>query len=62
MEWKDNGITHAKIVSLSGGSCKVRTTVPVKLQNSTVKSVADANGFVIKFDTQKGKAYVLTGL
>jgi len=60
--WKDNRIVHAQITALSGGACTIRTPVAVKVEGVIANSVADANGYTIRFTTEKGKKYRLTAL
>jgi len=55
--WKENRLSGAVITSVTGGICKVRTSVPVTALGMNVRSVADANGYVTSFSTVKGKAY-----
>ncbi len=62
MSWKNHLLTEATIKSLSGGICKIRTGVPVKIENVIAKSVADANGYVITVNTQKDKSYHISVL
>ncbi|MEO8406350.1 MAG: glycoside hydrolase family 95-like protein, partial [Chitinophagaceae bacterium] len=62
ISWKNKKIMTASIKSLAGGICKIRTTVPVQVKGITGKSVADANGYTITFNTVKGKEYLVTAL
>ncbi len=62
INWKNKTITSAQLISLSGGMCKIRTTVPVKVQGVNVKTVADAHGYTMNLNTEKGKKYLLTVL
>ena len=60
INWKDHQLTDANITSGSGGICKVRTSIPVKVAGLNVKSVADANGYLISFKTTKGATYKIS--
>ena len=60
IEWKDHKLVKATIKALSGGRCKVRTNIAVREKNTKANSVADANGYVTEFNTEKGKEYVLS--
>ena len=60
IEWKDNALVQAQINSLSGGTCTIRTAVPVSVEGQTVQSVADANGYTTRFSSVKGKKYKVT--
>ena len=62
IDWKANRLAHAQIISLSGGRCKVRAAVPIELKGTKIKSVTDAHGYIIEFETQKGKTYSVTRL
>ena len=57
INWKNHRLTGAVISSGSGGICKIRTAMPVAVTGVLAKSVADANGYVISFNSVKGKAY-----
>jgi len=62
VDWKNNSIVHAQIIAASGGTCKIRTAVPVKIEGVKAKSVADAHGYTTTFNTGKGKKYALSVL
>ena len=62
IDWKNNRITHAQIISLSGGVCKIRTSVPVKIEGINAKAVADAHGYILTVKTTAGKKYLLSAL
>ncbi|MEJ7586759.1 MAG: glycoside hydrolase family 95-like protein [Ferruginibacter sp.] len=59
INWKDLRLSGAVIRSGSGGICKVRTALPVRVTGSIAKSVKDAIGYVTSFNTVKGKSYWL---
>ena len=62
MDWANNRLAHAQIIAGSGGICKIRTTVPVRLQGVNTKPVKDNNGYTIRFLAGKGKKYTLVAL
>jgi alpha-L-fucosidase 2 len=62
IDWKDHQLVKAIITSLAGGVCKIRTPVPVKIEGVIAKSVPHNNGYVITFNTQKGKMYLISTL
>lgn len=62
IRWKNHQFAGAEIISLSGGICKIRTAVPVKIAESAVKSVVSGNGYVTSINTQKGKVYKISAL
>lgn len=57
INWKNHLLTRAIISSGAGGICNIRTAIQVSVEGITTKSVADANGFIISFNTVKGKTY-----
>ena len=59
IEWKNNEIANAKIISLLGNDCVVRTNEPVVLKGTNIKSKESTYGFVLSFKTEKGKVYEL---
>ena len=59
IEWNNNIISNAKIISLLGNQCMVRTNDPVMLKGTNIKAVESTYGFVISFKTEKGKTYEL---
>jgi alpha-L-fucosidase 2 len=62
IDWKNNRLVQAQIVSLAGGICRIRTAVPVKLAGLNAKAVADAHGYTVTVYTEKGKKYTLSPL
>lgn len=59
IEWSNNIIKNAKIISLLGNECVVRTNDPVMLKGTNIKAEESTYGFVISFKTEKGKTYEL---
>jgi alpha-L-fucosidase 2 len=57
--WKSNEIANAKIISLLGNNCVIRTNEPVVLKGTNIKSKESTYGFVLSFTTEKGKVYEL---
>ncbi|HRH50689.1 MAG TPA: glycoside hydrolase family 95 protein [Panacibacter sp.] len=62
IRWKNHQLTNATITALSGGICKIRTAVPVKIAGTGNVSVASGNGNTLSFKTQKGKVYQVLAL
>ncbi|MES1221115.1 MAG: glycoside hydrolase family 95 protein [Bacteroidota bacterium] len=60
--WKNNVITNATVKSLAGSVCKLRTSIPVKVEGITAKPVADKNGYTVTFNTEKGKTYSVSAI
>jgi len=59
IDWKNRVLTQAEIKSLSGGICKIRTSVPVTVEGVNAKSVADKRGYIVMFNTKKGENYII---
>lgn len=57
IDWKENKFNNAKIISLLGNNCVVRTNEPVLLKGTNIKSEKSAHGYVLSFKTIKGKLY-----
>lgn len=57
--WKDHKLSNATITSYSGGECKVRCNVPVKIKDIKAKAEKTANGYLISFTTEKEKTYTV---
>ncbi|MEO5636346.1 MAG: glycoside hydrolase family 95-like protein, partial [Chitinophagaceae bacterium] len=62
ISWKNNLLTSAQIIAVTGGPCKIRTAVAVEIASVNAKSVGDANGYTLTFNTEKGKKYLLSVL
>ncbi len=60
--WKNHALTNAVINSLAGGVCVLRTPAPVTITGVIAKSVADANGYALSFNSVKGKKYMVVPL
>lgn len=55
--WKNHRLTGAVVSAGDGGICNIRTAIQVTVTGVAAKSVADANGYIISFNTLKGKTY-----
>jgi alpha-L-fucosidase 2 len=62
INWKDRHLNSAVITSVVGGTCRVRTTVPVAVKGLVIKSKKDEYGYVLSFKTSKGQRYMLQAL
>ena len=62
IDWQNHKLTKASVKSLAGGTCKVRTTEPVKVTGAKAASQKSAGGYLTSFDTQKGKVYQISAL
>jgi len=59
INWSDSGLSNAEIISLNGNICRIRTSVPVRVEGMTVKPVKTSSGYLTEFKTVKGKKYKL---
>nr|WP_295923054.1 glycoside hydrolase N-terminal domain-containing protein [uncultured Dyadobacter sp.] len=59
IEWETNRPVLVTIESLNGEKCLVRSPVELTLDGTQLSSKPDGKGFMIAFDTQKGKTYRL---
>jgi alpha-L-fucosidase 2 len=57
--WKNNKIASAEIISLLGNECTIRTSEPVVLKGTNIKSKKSTYGFILSFKTEKEKVYEL---
>jgi len=57
IEWKRGTLETARILSRNGGLCVIRTTVPVEVDGVRSRSQRSTIGYVLSFDTVKGKSY-----
>ncbi len=90
LEWKNGKLVNGKIVSGSGGNCRIRTLQPVKIMaiksqlakgensnplntvygkppyehvsNAKLSPVDQTAGYIIEFNTEKGKTYTIQPL
>ncbi len=62
MNWKNHQLKNAVIISNAGGVCKIRANNPVFIKELNVKSIKEKNGYVLSFNSEKGKAYHLLTL
>jgi alpha-L-fucosidase 2 len=62
IDWRNNRLVKASIKAVAGGPCVIRTAVPVKIAGVKAVAVADANGYSIRFASEKGSTYLLSAL
>jgi alpha-L-fucosidase 2 len=60
LQWKQKHLTNAVIYARTGGRCVLRTGTPVKIAGLAARSIPGSHGFVLSFNSIKGKAYVVT--
>ena len=59
IRWKLHRLQSAELYSVSGNPCVVRTSVPVMLVGTPLKSRKATFGYLLSFPTVKGKHYLL---
>ncbi|CAG5002575.1 hypothetical protein DYBT9275_02921 [Dyadobacter sp. CECT 9275] len=59
IQWASNLPTVVNVKSLTGETCVLRTPVNLSVKEAKFTSKPDSNGFMITFETQKGKIYTL---
>jgi alpha-L-fucosidase 2 len=62
ISWNNHLLKKAVIKSLAGGVCKLRTGMPVSINDISSKSVKAGYGYVLSFLSVRGKTYVVTAL
>jgi alpha-L-fucosidase 2 len=62
INWKEHQLTTAVITSVAGGICKIRTNKPVIIRELGINSKNDRDGYLLSFNSQKGKTYHLITL
>jgi alpha-L-fucosidase 2 len=62
IEWKSHQLTTARVTSLNGGKCVLRTAQPIVVKGISAKSMKTAHGYLTSFMTTKGKIYQLTAI
>lgn len=55
--WKDHVLVTAKVRSILGNPCVLRTSVPIVVMGVDAVSVRDGLYFVTRFETRKGEVY-----
>lgn len=61
--WKNHQLMHADIISLLGNKCTLRSPFPFMVKGDVrQKSMKDEAGYVLEFETVKGKKYSVVGL
>jgi alpha-L-fucosidase 2 len=63
LNWKNNRLTKAKIISMNGTPCKLMVKNKVKIYNKGKElRLTNSSGNAIEFATQKGEIYKVIGL
>ena len=62
INWADGILADATVLSRIGGVCSIRTSVPVKVVGTNIKSTPSSIGNVLSFVSEKGKSYKIKTL
>ncbi|MET0466913.1 MAG: glycoside hydrolase family 95 protein [Chitinophagaceae bacterium] len=62
LDWKEGKLTGAKILSLAGGKCVVRSRFRFVIAGMKIDAKVEHDGFVIEFDAKKGKQYTVVAV
>lgn len=62
IKWNKGALTEAAVASRNGGTCTVRTNVPVQVKGLNIQSQQSSIGYVISFNTTTGKRYTITAI
>lgn len=57
IRWKQGALDSARIVARQGGSCVLRTAVPVRVAGMAARSQRSGTAYILRFDTVKGQPY-----
>jgi alpha-L-fucosidase 2 len=60
LQWSGGKLRSADIRANSSGHCKLRTSVPVNLAGTVLKTTRSGNDYISTFSAVKGKTYRLT--
>ncbi|WP_316738750.1 glycoside hydrolase family 95 protein [Pedobacter aquatilis] len=60
MAWENGVLFNAEIISLLGNSCEIHSSVPFAIKGVNAKLEKIVDGYLMKFNTSKGKKYILT--
>ncbi len=59
MVWSKGHLQHATILSNSGGWQQARSSQPLRLKGTGLRSVADGRDYILRFPSKKGHTYIL---
>ncbi len=60
MNWNDNKLTKATIISTEDNTCNIRTLIPVLVKAMNLHSKKSVVGYTLSFSAQKGNTYEIT--
>lgn len=59
LQWKDKQLANAVILASQNGNCTVKTSVPVVVKGTSVKSKKEKDYYLLRFKAEQGKKYAL---
>ena len=59
IQWKNHSIESASVLSIIGGNCVIRSSVPLKVKNTLLVSKTVEGGWLLSFPAKKGMRYEL---
>ncbi|MCM5527932.1 glycoside hydrolase N-terminal domain-containing protein [Parasegetibacter sp. NRK P23] len=62
LQWKDKQLANAVIIASQNGNCVVKTSVPVQVKGTMLKSKKEKDYYVVRFKAEKGKKYALVAV
>lgn len=62
IRWQNHQLTTATVKSLNGTLCKIRTSLPIRVQGVTANSTKTDVGYLTVFPTRKGVVYTLSAM
>ncbi len=62
INWANQKLTRAIILSNNGGICTIRANQPITLIGTAIKSIPSSIGNLLTFNTEKGKKYLIKRL
>lgn len=63
MQWKENKLLTARVISLQGGLCRIRTKNPVTVKGIVAEKIPSDGGYhIIQFRTKKNQVYAIQAI
>ena len=62
LQWKDKQLVNAVIMASQNGKCVVKTSAPVVLKGTALKSKKEKDYYMLRFTAEKGKRCALAGV
>jgi alpha-L-fucosidase 2 len=62
IKWANGKIITADVISLIGQKCTIRSLIPLYGKGIRVNKKVDTHGYIMSFNTEKGKLYHFSAL